>query len=116
MIKTVAVAFRRQGMTHEEFIHYWREEHAPLVRAVWPGLKKYVQNEIIVEPGQKREADGIVEMYYDSIDDYKKAMAWVMSDAGKPIRDDGDKFCEMRPGAGFWVVEEYIAKDEISKK
>ncbi len=116
MIKSVAVAFRRKDMTHEEFISYWHNQHAKLVKKTWPGLRKYVQNEIIVPPGQKREADGIVEMWYDDMDAYKKAMAWVMSDAGKPIRDDGDKFCEIRPGGGLWLVEENVVKDEISKK
>jgi len=116
MIKTVAVAFKGPGMTHEEFIKYWHNEHAALVKKVWPGLRKYVQNEIIVPPGQKREADGIVEMFYDDMAAYKQAMEWVMSDAGKPIRDDGDKFCEMRPGGGFWIVEENIVKDEISRE
>jgi len=116
MIKTVAVAFKKSDMTHEQFIKYWHTEHAALVKKVWPGLRKYVQNEIIVPPGQKREADGIVEMFYDDMAAYKKAMEWVMSDAGKPIRDDGDKFCEMKPGGGFWIVEEHVVKDEISKK
>lgn len=103
-------------MTHEEFLKYWRNDHAALVKKTWPGLRKYVQNEIIVEPGQKRDADGVVEMYYDDTAAYKKAMAWVMSDAGKPIRDDGDKFCVMRPGGAFFVVEEHIAKDDTKKK
>jgi uncharacterized protein (TIGR02118 family) len=118
MIKTIAVARRKPDMTHEEFIKYWHEEHAPLVKKIWPGLKKYVQNEIIIEPGQKREADGIVEMWYDNPDAMKKAMAWVQSDAGKPIRDDADNFCDLRPGSGggFWVVEENVVKDELSKQ
>jgi uncharacterized protein (TIGR02118 family) len=116
MIKTIAVAYRRSGMTHEEFIHYWQHEHAALVKKTWPGLKKYVQNDVVVLPGQKREADGIVEMWYDDMAAYQKAMAWVMSDAGKPIRDDGDKFCEMRPGGGFWVAEEHTVKNDLSGK
>jgi uncharacterized protein (TIGR02118 family) len=111
MIKTIAIASRKSDMTHEEFIKYWRTTHAALVKKLWPGLKKYVQSEIIVPPGQKREFDGIVEMYYDDMAAYQKAMAWVMTDAGKPIRDDGDKFSDMTKGGGFWVVEEHIAKD-----
>lgn len=116
MIKTLAVAFRKTSMTHEEFIKYWRNEHAALVKKLWPGLRKYVQSEIVVLPGQTRQADGVVEMFYDDMAAYQKAMAWVMSDAGKPIRDDGDKFTDMTKGGGFWVVEEHVAKDELSKK
>jgi uncharacterized protein (TIGR02118 family) len=113
MIKTIAIAHRKSGMTHEEFIKYWKTTHATLVKKVWPGLKKYVQNDIVVEPGQERGADGIVEMWYDNLADYKKAMAWVMSDAGKPIRDDGDKFTDMTKPGGFWVVEEHTVKNDI---
>ena len=118
MIKTIAVAHRKADMTHEEFIKYWHEEHAPLVKKIWPGLRKYVQNEIIVAAGQKRGADGIVEMWYDNLDAMKKAMAWVQTDAGKPIRDDAEKFTDLtgRSGGGFWIVEENVVKDEISKK
>jgi uncharacterized protein (TIGR02118 family) len=116
MIKTIAVAHRKTGMTHEEFLKYWHTTHAALVKKTWPGLRKYVQNEIVVEAGQKREADGIVEMWYDDMAAYKQAMAWVMSDAGKAIRDDGDNFCEIRPGGGFWLAEEFTVKDELAKK
>ncbi|MGD1118607.1 MAG: EthD domain-containing protein [Dehalococcoidales bacterium] len=117
MIKTIAVAHRKADMTHEEFIRYWHEEHATLVKKIWPGLRKYVQNEIIVGDGQKREADGIVEMWYDNLDAMKKAMAWVQTKEGKPIRDDADKFTDLKHvGGGFWVVEENVVKDEISKK
>ena len=118
MIKSIAVARRKKGMTHEEFIKYWHEVHAPLVKKIWPGLKKYVQNEIIVPEGQKREADGIVEMWYDSPEAMQKAMAWVQSPEGKPIRDDGDNFVDLTPGSGggFWIVTENVVKDEISKK
>jgi len=118
MIKTIAVARRKKGMTHEEFIKYWQEVHAPLVKKVWPGLRKYVQNEIIVPDERQREADGIVEMWYDDAAAMRKAMAWVQSPEGKPIRDDGDKFCDLTPGGGggFWIVVENVVKDEISKK
>jgi len=118
MIKTIAVARRKAGMTHEEFIRYWHEEHAPLVKKIWPGLKKYVQNEIIVQAGQKREADGIVEMWYDNLDAMKRAMDWVHTEEGKPIRDDADKFTDLSGGGGggFWVVEEHVVKDDLSRK
>jgi uncharacterized protein (TIGR02118 family) len=116
MIKTIVVARRKAGMTHEEFIRYWHNEHAALVRKTWPGLRKYVQNEIIVPPGQERQFDGIVEMWYDDQAAMQKAMVWVQSDAGKPIRDDGDKFCDISGGGGFWVVEENVVKDETRRK
>ena len=116
MIKTIAVARRKAGMTHEEFIKYWGEEHAPLVKKIWPGLRKYVQNHLVIEPGQKYESDGIVEMWYDDLASMKRAMAWVQTEEGKPIRDDADKFCDLRGSGGFWVVEEHVIKDEISRK
>ena len=116
MIKTIAVARKKAGMTHEEFSKYWLEQHAPLAARLFPGLRKYVQNHLVIEPGQKYEADGIVEMWFDDLASMKRAMAFVHTKEGKPIADDGEKFCDLRGGGGFWVVEEHVIKDELSKK
>jgi uncharacterized protein (TIGR02118 family) len=115
VIKTIAVARRKAGMTHEEFIKYWLEVHAPLVVETWPGLRKYAQNHVILEPGQQYDSDGIIEMWYDDLPAMQKAMAWVQSKEGKPIRDDGDKFCDIHGGGGFWLVEEHVVKDETNR-
>jgi hypothetical protein len=54
-------------------------------------------------------------MWYDDVASWQASLAYIMSPEGAPIREDGMKFAEMR-GGGFWVVEEHVIKDEISRK
>jgi uncharacterized protein (TIGR02118 family) len=115
MIKTIALAHRKTGMTREEYNRYWFEEHAPLAARLIPGVRKYVQNHFIEVPGREQEGDGIVEMWYDDVASWQASLAYIMSPEGAPIREDGMKFAEMR-GGGFWVVEEHVIKDEINRR
>jgi uncharacterized protein (TIGR02118 family) len=96
-------------MTPEEFNRYWKEVHAPLASRIIPGMRKYVQNHLIRSPGQQYEGDGIVEMWWDDVDAFRKFTAWVRTDAGQALREDGDKFTDMTKSK-LWLVEEHIIK------
>jgi uncharacterized protein (TIGR02118 family) len=109
LIKSLAIAHRKAGMNVDEFSRYWKDVHAPLAKRVIPGMRKYVQNHIIRIPGQKSDIDGIVEMWWDDVDAFRKFNAWVMTDAGKELRDDGDSFIDMSKSK-LWLVEEHIIK------
>jgi uncharacterized protein (TIGR02118 family) len=109
MIKSIALAYRRPGMTEQEFRDYWKNVHAPLAKKVIPGMRKYVQNYIIKTPGREDEPDGIVEMWWDDIEAFRNFGKWVQTDAGKALRDDGDKFSDMTKSR-LWLAEEYIVK------
>ncbi len=109
MIKSIAVAFRKPGMSLEEFHHYWKNVHAPLAKKIIPGMRKYVQNYVMPMPGRENEGDGIVEMWWDDMQAYRNFIAWVQTDAGKELRDDGDKFSDMTRSK-LWLVEEFIVK------
>jgi uncharacterized protein (TIGR02118 family) len=109
LIKSIALAYRKSGMSHEEFSRYWKDVHAPLAARVIPGMRKYVQNHAIAVPGQPSDADGIVEMWWDDVEAFRKFNAWVITDAGKALRDDGDKFTDMTKSK-LWLVEEHIIK------
>jgi uncharacterized protein (TIGR02118 family) len=111
MIKSIALAHRKAGMTRAEYNKYWKEQHAPLAAKLIPGLRKYVQNHFVDVPGVEYEGDGIVEMWYDNVESFKNAMAFIHSDEGKALVIDGDKFLEMKPG-GLWVVEEHVIMDD----
>lgn len=110
MIKSIALAHRKSGIAREEYNRYWKEQHAPLAAKLIPGLRKYVQNHFVDIPGFEYEGDGVVEMWYDKVESFKNAMAFIHSDAGKELRIDGSKFLEMKPG-GLWVVEEHVIMD-----
>jgi len=114
MIKSIALAHRKPGMTRDEYNKYWKEQHAPLAARLIPGLRRYVQNHFVDVPGIEYEGDGIVEMWYDNVESFQKSMEFIHSDAGKELVIDGGKFAEMKPG-GLWIVEEHVIVDDSSK-
>lgn len=72
---------RKPGLTHEEFLHHWKNVHAPLAMGtpeVAKYIKKYVQHHIrpaAIFPGvEPVEYDGFSELWVDSIEDFR-AMA-----------------------------------------
>jgi uncharacterized protein (TIGR02118 family) len=115
MIKSISLAYRKTGLTREEYNKYWLEQHGPLAARMFPGLRKYVQNHFIDIPGREVQGDGIVEMWWDDVEAFENSMKFMNTPEGRPLALDGAKFAEMR-GGGLWVVEEHVIKDEISKK
>jgi uncharacterized protein (TIGR02118 family) len=79
MVKLIVCAKRKPGMTHEEFDHYWRENHGPLVRSVPEFIRhvrKYVQCHIVsnsVPLGASSDYDGVAELWFDSLDELHQA-------------------------------------------
>ena len=116
MIKTITIARKKPGMTDAEFSHYWKDIHGPLAAKGIPGVRRYVQNHVISVPGHDSDVNGVVEMWYDDLPTFQKSMAFLMSPAGKFLRDDGSKFCGAGKPGEDWVVEEYVIKDELTKK
>ncbi|OGO17448.1 MAG: hypothetical protein A2Z15_00070 [Chloroflexi bacterium RBG_16_50_11] len=108
MIKSIVVAHRKAGLTHEEYNKYWLEKHAPLAAKLIPGLRRYVQNHYVAIPGMEYQGDGIVEMWYDDVDAWRKSMAAVRS--SKELAQDGANFCDLR-NASVWIVEEHVIKE-----
>src|SRR6218665_3163263 len=51
MIKSISLLSRREGLSHDEFVHEWVHVHAPLARAV-PGLRRYVLSPVSAQPGR----------------------------------------------------------------
>jgi uncharacterized protein (TIGR02118 family) len=74
IIKSIALAHRKAGLTREEYNRYWKEQHAPLAARLIPGAKKYVQNHFIEIPEYEYEGDGFVEMWYDNVESFNSAM------------------------------------------
>ena len=110
MIKSIALAHRKTGITREEYNKYWKEQHAPLAARLIPGLRRYVQNHFVDVPGIEYHGDGIVEMWYDNVEAFQRSMEFIHSDAGKELVKDGSKFAEMKPG-GLWIVQEHVILD-----
>jgi uncharacterized protein (TIGR02118 family) len=111
LIKSIAVAHKKPGMTVEEFNHYWKDNHGPLAARLGPGVRKYVQNHFLKIPGRQFEGDGIVEMWYDDLQAFDNFMAFMKTPEGRPLAEDGAKFADMSHGQ-LWLVEEHVIKDE----
>ena len=94
MIKSISLLTRKAGMTHEEFMRHWIEIHAPLAHAV-PGLRRYVQNDIVAEPSRPDilehdiAVDGIAELWYDDREAMQRGNA---SAEAKRLHADGALF------------------------
>lgn len=114
MIKTIALAYRKEGLTREQYNKYWLEKHAPLAAKYIPNLRRYVQNHFIEVPGQEMEGDGIVEMWYDDVKSWQESRDAIMKNP--ELMKDGMNFARMAPGNFFWVVEEHVILDNIGKK
>ena len=85
MIKMITLAHRKTGMTRAEYSKYWLETHAPLAAREIPYLRKYVQNHLIELPGREYQGDGIVEMWFDDLESWKKSNEYLASEAGRGI-------------------------------
>lgn len=79
MIKSIALLTRKDGMSREEFLRHWVDDHAPMALSV-PGLRRYVLSLIVGEPSrsdipdQKITADGIAELWYDDMAAMQRAI------------------------------------------
>ena len=84
MIKLVFCLRRLPHLTREEFQHYWRETHAPLVRrhAGVLGIRRYVQVHTLDDPlqdalrasrGGPEAYDGVAELWWESRDELEAA-------------------------------------------
>jgi uncharacterized protein (TIGR02118 family) len=87
MIKVSVLLKRKPGMSSAEFHRYWKDVHGPLVLGVpevMRYVRRYVQCHSIAEafsgtPGAVSAFDGIAEMWGDSIDDVRRALAELLS-------------------------------------
>jgi uncharacterized protein (TIGR02118 family) len=94
VIKRASLLQRKPGISHEEFVKYWVEIHAPMARAC-PGIGRYTLTIIKSTSTRKDVApyeiqvDGIAEMWFESQAGFD---AYSTSPATKRLRDDGATF------------------------
>jgi uncharacterized protein (TIGR02118 family) len=73
MIKLILMLKRRRGMTHDEFTHYQRTVHRPLLLSI-PETRRYMRRFVVSYPvpapdGPEPEYDSMVEVWFDSTAD-----------------------------------------------
>ncbi|MBV8157196.1 MAG: EthD domain-containing protein [Dyella sp.] len=123
MIKLVYCLRRRGSLSLQEFLNYWYEQHAPLVRKHAPliGLIRYVQSHGVGHPldellRQSRTAaqayDGIAELYYESAEALWQSMADpAVQAAGLELLEDEKQFIDLRASVLFLCEEKHILGD-----
>ncbi|WP_024794395.1 EthD domain-containing protein [Tomitella biformata] len=81
MIKAIALLTRRAGLTRAEFIDYYENSHAPLIRRLLPQIREYRRNFVDLEgalraPGVPDPTfDVITELWFDDRAGYAAMLA-----------------------------------------
>lgn len=120
MIKLVYVIVRRPELSAEAFRDYWLARHGPLVAAQAKALKlrKYVQSHPFDDPaseamravrGMRAPADGVTEVWWDSLEDFGSAYATPEgAEAGRILAEDEARFIDFEKSAVFLTEEHTI--------
>lgn len=58
---------RLPGTEPAAFHAYWRDHHGPIASLV-PGMRRYVQNQVISASGQAPVFDGVAQTWFDDLD------------------------------------------------
>ncbi|MFP8890727.1 EthD family reductase [Natrialbaceae archaeon A-CW2] len=86
MIRLTSFLTRNNTFSHEEFINYWFNEHAPIAQEL-PGLRKYC----VGRPLTPKESnfDGVAELYFDTLSEFNNVLG---PDAETEAMADVDRF------------------------
>lgn len=109
MIKFTILLLRRSGMTHEEFVSYHKNVHAPLFASlpeVKINVRKYVQCHVLplTIPGlPPPQYDGITELWFDDVDSIGKVFH--ADRYLELIRPDEERFLDLH-GCSFLISTE----------
>ncbi len=82
MFKAIILLTAGDGMSHDQFVSWWLNEHAPLARQL-PKPRKAVFN--VVDSPQAGQPNGVSELWFDTQADFDAAYA---SEIGKSVVAD----------------------------
>ena len=120
MIKLVYCLRRRADISLEEFYRYWLNTHGPKVKSKAEALRavRYIQshtcapelNQIFVASrGLAQAYDGITEVWWDSVEEVKAAMATAVgAEAMATLMEDESKFIDFSQSRVFMTTEYLI--------
>jgi len=114
-IKVVRFVKKRKDMTREQFKAYWLNEHSKLEKIV---VEKTPVKKIVASfatgdmiGGEAPPFDGMVELYYDTIEDMRAAFA---GDIPAMMRKDEENFVDLSEKPVRLVTEEYLPTERKS--
>jgi uncharacterized protein (TIGR02118 family) len=98
---------RKPELSHEDFVAYWLERHAPLVLEHGARLSKYVQNVVDARlSAGGEEYDGFAELHFASEADFAAQMAG-HGQGSNPVQEDTAHFIA---GMAVYRVAEHVAR------
>lgn len=120
MLKMTFCLRRARHLSWVEFSDYWRDVHAPLVRANAEllGIRRYVQVRTLEEPwlqdglrarngGAPAAFDGVAEVWVDSLEDLRRPSSEDGRAAAALLLEDERKFIDL-PSSPMFVGEELV--------
>lgn len=122
MIKLVYVLARREDVTAPQFYDYWLNTHGPKVRERAQAIRarKYIQSHLIdsdlseafrAPRGMLRPAAGITEVWWDSLDDFKRGFESAEgARAAMELAEDEAHFIDFR-NSSIFLTEEHLIFD-----
>ncbi|MGH9244319.1 MAG: EthD domain-containing protein [Acidimicrobiales bacterium] len=122
MIKLIFCVRRRHGLTHDEFLEWWRATHAQVVvsRAEALGIRRYVQLHTMETPvnevlrgsrGAPEPFDGIAEVWFESLDQMTSAMNRSEArDAARAVLEDEARFID-HARSPIFLADEHVVID-----
>lgn len=120
MIKLVVNAWKKEGMTLEEFNHHWLKNHGALVAKYGPdmGYRKYIQSHKIPSPdidnfaearGWQEAPDGIAEVWWDSVESMQAALSSPEGQKASAIMEEDEiNFLSSKKLSAFLSEEKVI--------
>ena len=118
MLKLSFCLRRLPELSREEFLRYWREDHAPLVAKHAGALRivRYVQTHTLSDPinaalragrGGPLEYDGLAELWWESAEAFQAATATEAGlEAGRDLLEDERRFIDLEHSP-IWVSQEH---------
>ena len=79
MYRVVVMIRRKPGMSREEFLRHWMQDHPAFVERL-PGIRRYRQNAAI-EHRTAWPFDGMAELFFESLGDIARAFDGVEAKA-----------------------------------
>lgn len=118
MVHLIFCLRRLPHLTREEFQRYWREQHAPLVRAHADalGIRRYVQAHTI-DPAMSRAIaesrhapdpfDGVAELWLDLDVLAARAATPAAMEAGRALLEDERRFIDL-PNSPIFFADDHV--------
>ncbi|WP_232686351.1 EthD family reductase [Halobacterium zhouii] len=115
LYKHSAFLVRKDGMTHEEFLDHWANEHVPIAREI-PGVVRYAR--VVPTEPEAAEFDGVAELYFEDLGALEASLGVSGNrdyDPDDPkaaaAREDVDNFLAVEERPRF-IGRETVQKDE----